>query len=77
MESIVFRLFGALFQTVGILILTGVLVAVLGDIQKRAFESKRTGLTSMLKINEQLVGKLPVDRSILFKENRKQEKSGI
>lgn len=57
MENIVFRSFEVAFKAVGILLLTGAIVAALTDIQKRAFESKRTGLTSMLKINEQLVGK--------------------
>lgn len=56
MENIVFRSFEVAFKTVGILLLTGAIVAALTDIQKRAFESKRTGLTSMLKVNEQLVG---------------------
>lgn len=57
MENIVFRTFEIAFKAVGILLLTGAMVAALTDIQKRAFESKRTGLTSMLKVNEQLVGK--------------------
>lgn len=56
MEKIVFRTFEIAFKAVGILLLTGAIVAALTDIQKRAFESKRTGLGSMLKINEQLVG---------------------
>jgi len=57
METIVFRFFGVLFKFIGILIVGGTMVAVLTDIQKKAFDSKRIGLTSMLKINEQLVGK--------------------
>lgn len=57
MESIIFRAFEVTFKAIGFLLLTGAIVAALTDIQKRAFESKRTGLTSMLKINEQLVGK--------------------
>lgn len=57
MENIVYRTFGIVFQTVGILILTGFLVSTLSDIQKRALKSHQTGLTSMVKINEQLVGK--------------------
>ena len=57
MENIVYRSFEITFRAVGILLLTGVLVSALTDIQKRAFQSKQTGLTSMLKINEQLVGK--------------------
>lgn len=58
MENIVYRSFGIVFRTVGILLFTGVLVSVLADIQKRAFASKQVGLTSMLKISEQLVGKI-------------------
>ncbi len=57
MENIIFRFFEIAFKAVGILLLTGALASVLTDIQKRAFESKQTGLTSMLKINQQLVGK--------------------
>lgn len=57
MENIIFRVFDVAFKTVGILLLTGVLVSALTDIQKRAFQSKQAGLTSMLKINQQLVGK--------------------
>lgn len=57
MENIFFRVFDVAFKTVGILLLTGVLVSALTDIQKRAFQSKQAGLTSMLKINQQLVGK--------------------
>lgn len=56
MENIVFRAFEIAFKAVGILLVTGAIVAALTDIQKRAFESKRTGLTSMLKVNQQLVG---------------------
>ena len=57
MENIIFRVFEVAFKAVGILLLTGVMVSALTDIQKRAFPSKQTGLTSMLKINQQLVGK--------------------
>ena len=57
MESIIFKIFQAVFRLVGILMLTGTLVSALADIQKIAFNSKRVGLTSMLKVNEQLVGK--------------------
>lgn len=57
MESIIFRAFEVTFKTVGILLLTGALVAAMTDIQTRALKSKRAGLTSMLKINQQLVGK--------------------
>lgn len=57
MESIIIKIIQTIFKFVGILILTGTLVAALADIQKFAFNSKRVGLTSMLKVNEQLVGK--------------------
>ena len=57
MENIVFRSFEVAFKAVGILLLTGAIVAALTDVQKKAFESKQRGLTSMLKINQQLVGK--------------------
>lgn len=57
MESVIYKTFGVLFQKVGMLILTGVIISVLTDLQKHAFESKQRGLTSMLKINEQLVGR--------------------
>jgi len=57
METIVFNIFGSLFRFIGVLIVGGTLIAMLTDIQKKAFESKRVGLTSMLKINQQLVGK--------------------
>ncbi|OQW47458.1 MAG: hypothetical protein A4S09_15160 [Proteobacteria bacterium SG_bin7] len=57
MESIIYRIFEVAFKAVGILLLTGFMVSALSDIQRRAFHSKKTGLTSMLKINQQLVGK--------------------
>lgn len=57
MENIIFRAFGIIFKTVGILVLTGIFMSALLDIQNKALGSKRRGLTSMLKINEQLVGK--------------------
>ena len=57
MESIIFKIFQTVFRSVGILILTGTLVSVVADLQKLAFNSKKVGLTSMLKVNEQLVGK--------------------
>lgn len=58
METIIFNLFKAIFRLVGILILTGTLTNVLYDLQKKAFDSRRTGLTSLLKVNQQLVGKI-------------------
>jgi hypothetical protein len=57
MENLVFRLFGVLFKFIGVLLVGGTIVAVLTDIQKKAFDSRRIALTSMLKINQQLVGK--------------------
>jgi hypothetical protein len=57
MPMLIFSFFKLLFRMVGLLILGGVLVLALTDIQKRAFQSKTTGLTSMLQINQQLVGK--------------------
>jgi hypothetical protein len=57
MDSIVFRVFPILFRLIGILVVTGVFVSVLTDIQQKAFSSKRTGLVRMLSINQQLVGK--------------------
>jgi len=57
METIIFNFFGILFRMVGLLIVGGVLVAVLTDIQHKAFDSKHTGLISLLQVNQQLVGK--------------------
>ncbi|MCB0368065.1 MAG: hypothetical protein KDD45_01170 [Bdellovibrionales bacterium] len=57
MVGIVFKFFEITFWLVGILLLTGLLVSVLANIQQRAYDSKQAGITSMLKINEQLVGK--------------------
>lgn len=57
METIIFRAFSVLFKIAGILMVAGTLVCVLTDIQKKAFNSRKVGLVSMLKINEQLVGK--------------------
>lgn len=57
MESIIFKTFQTVFNLVGVLMLTGTLVSALADIQKFAFNSKRVGLASMLRVNEQLVGK--------------------
>ena len=58
MVGIIYKFFEITFRLVGILLLTGLLVSVLLDLQKKAFNSKSVGLTSMLKINEQLVGKV-------------------
>lgn len=57
MESIVFKAFRAIFEYVIALAITGTFVLALVDIQKKAFHSKSVGLTSMLKINQQLVGR--------------------
>ncbi len=57
METLIFKFFGVLFRLVGILLLTGAMVSVLSDLQKKAFHSKQVGLVSLLKINQQLVGK--------------------
>jgi hypothetical protein len=57
MEGVIFKAFGVVFQTVGILLFAGVMASVLTDLNRHAFESKQRGLTSMLKVNEQLVGK--------------------
>ncbi len=57
MENMVFRMFGVLFQLVRMLIFLGIMGSALMDLQTKAFHSKSVGLTSMLKINQQLVGK--------------------
>ncbi len=57
MEGIIFKTFGVVFQAASILILAGVMASVLTDLHRHAFESKQRGLTNMLKVNEQLVGK--------------------
>lgn len=58
MEGIIFRIFETIFKTIGVLLLTGALTSVFTDIHKRAFQSQKVGLASMLKTNEQLVGKI-------------------
>ena len=57
MENIIFRVFEVVFKAVGILLLTGAMVSALTEVQEKAFYAKKAGLTSMLKINEQLVGR--------------------
>ena len=59
MESVIFKIFEALFKTVGVLLVCGLMATVLGDLQGHAVKSKRLGLASMLQVNQQLVGKLP------------------
>jgi hypothetical protein len=56
METLVLKAFTVIFRMVGILLVAGTMAAVLGDLQKLAFDSKRHGLVSMLNINKQLVG---------------------
>ena len=58
METIIFKVFVAIFRLVGILIFTGTIATALIDIQKKAFDSKHMGLVSMLSVNQQLVGKV-------------------
>lgn len=57
MLAIISRVFEAVFKLVGLLIVTGTLYTVIHDLRSHARENKKQGLTSMLKINEQLVGK--------------------
>lgn len=57
MIAIVCRVFEFVFKLVAVLIVTGTLYSVIRDLRAHAWESKNRGLTSMLKINEQLVGK--------------------
>jgi hypothetical protein len=59
MEAFVVKTFEVLFKAVGILLVCGLMGNVLSDLQTRAFKSKRVGLVSMLKVNQQLVGKTP------------------
>lgn len=57
MEAFIVKTFEALFKLVGVLLVCGLMGSVLSDLQTRAFNSKRVGLVSMLKVNQQLVGK--------------------
>lgn len=57
MESLVIRIFQAIFKLVVALMISGTLVTVLVDLQRAAFHSKQMGLVSMLQINQQLIGK--------------------
>jgi hypothetical protein len=57
MDGIIFKVFGAIYKLVGILIFTGTIATALGDLQTKAFHSKQVGLVSMLSINRQLIGK--------------------
>ncbi len=57
MESLTLKAFVILFRAIGILLMTGAIVAVLADLQNDALNSRRHGLVSMLFVNQQLVGK--------------------
>lgn len=57
MEAFIVKAFEVLFKAVGVLLVCGLMGNVLSDLQARAFNSKRVGLVSMLKVNQQLVGK--------------------
>lgn len=56
MMAIICRVFEFVFKLVTVLVVTGTLYTVIHDLQSHAWNSKNRGLTSMLKINEQLVG---------------------
>ena len=58
MESLIVKIFQVVFKLVVTLMISGTLVTALMDLQKVAFQSRRTGLLSMLKVNQQLVGKI-------------------
>jgi hypothetical protein len=58
MISIICRVFEFTFKLVSVLIVTGTLYTVIHDLRSHAWNSRNRGLTSMLKINEQLVGKV-------------------
>lgn len=57
MEAFLVKTFEVIFKAVGVLLVFGLMGNVLSDLQTRAFNSKRVGLVSMLKVNQQLVGK--------------------
>lgn len=57
MESLVIKTFQFIFKFIVNLMMCGMLVSVLLDLQTAAFHSKNLGLVSMLHINQQLVGK--------------------
>lgn len=57
MESLIIKTFQFIFKLVVSLMMCGMLVSVLSDLQAGAFYSKKVGLVSMLHVNEQLVGK--------------------
>jgi hypothetical protein len=57
MESLVFKIFEALFKIVLVLIVAGTFGRAILDLEKHATSKHRTGLVSLLQINQQLVGK--------------------
>lgn len=57
MESLIFKLFETLFRIIAVLVATGLILVALIDVQKRAYDSKKRGLVSLLQVNQQLVGK--------------------
>ena len=57
MPAIIFRVIPELMKWIGFLIMTGLFVSVLADLQQKAFSSKKIGLLNMSSVNEQLVGK--------------------
>ena len=57
MEGVIFKICSTVFELALALIFWGVIGTALMDIQAKAFNSKSVGLVSMLKINQQLVGK--------------------
>ncbi|MFZ4402814.1 MAG: hypothetical protein ACOYOK_01820 [Pseudobdellovibrionaceae bacterium] len=57
MEELVSKIIQTVFKLVITLMIGGTLASAMIDIKKKAFHSTRTGLISMRKINEQLVGK--------------------
>lgn len=58
MESVIVKFFGAIFNSIRILLFCGLMAGVLSGLQKAAFHSKQVGLVSMLQVNQQLVGKI-------------------
>lgn len=56
MEALVFKVVGAALRLVGFLMLTGLFVGVLSDLQKAAFSAKSQGLINLRQIGDQLVG---------------------
>lgn len=57
MEALLFKLFETFYRVIAVLIVTGLILVALIDVQNRAFDSKKRGLASILQINQQLVGK--------------------